>query len=112
MWENIEDGIAGDDDDDGFVGHCDNCPGVANNDQKDGDKDGIGDACDVCPEGYDPDQADTDGDGRADACPRPDLVVVSITAAPETPDAGQAVNVTVRIKNVGNLAAPHFYLDW
>lgn len=41
---------ADDIDGDGSPNGLDNCPEVANADQKDGDKDGKGDACDPCPE--------------------------------------------------------------
>ncbi len=47
---------------------CDNCPGVANNDQLDQDADTFGDACDNCPGTLNPDQADGDTDGAGDAC--------------------------------------------
>ena len=47
----------GDSDDDGILDVDDNCPTVANADQKDGDNDGIGDACDE----------DADNDGYIDA---------------------------------------------
>lgn len=61
-----------DTDGDGVVDDVDNCPMVANADQRDHDADGRGDACDVCPHLAD-DGADQDGDGVGDACdPHPD----------------------------------------
>ncbi|QAT82371.1 metal dependent amidohydrolase [Corallococcus coralloides] len=84
-----------DDDHDGVATWMDNCPFVANADQKDSDGDGKGDLCDGCPNDaatcsvadpsdfdYDgitsatdncplvanADQQDTDGDGAGDAC--------------------------------------------
>ena len=61
MWENAGEGIAVDLDGDGFIGHCDNCPEIANADQLDSDGDGVGDACDNCPNEYNPNQADVNG---------------------------------------------------
>lgn len=80
-------------DDDGVDSSSDNCPQVANTDQKDsepskkicdtvvssspgggvqcyirGPGDGVGDACDNCPKTYNPDQKDGDNDGVGDAC--------------------------------------------
>ena len=84
-----------DTDGDGFPDVADNCPTVANPDQRDGDHDGVGDACetgadadgdgvpdaaDDCPRTPNPDQLDTDGDGRGDAC----------DDCPATPDPDQA----------------------
>ncbi len=76
-----------DNDGDGIVDLCDNCPGLYNPDQLDDDIDGLGNDCDNCPndpfndadndgvcgdldncENYNPGQEDTDGDGEADAC--------------------------------------------
>ncbi len=52
--------------------NCDNCPRVANQDQRDrengGEGDGVGDRCDNCPDHVNPEQADGDGDGVGDAC--------------------------------------------
>jgi len=45
-----------DSDGDGIPDSVDNCPHVANPDQKDTDGDGVGDACDNCPTVYNPTQ--------------------------------------------------------
>jgi Zn-dependent metalloprotease len=60
---------------------CDNCPLIANSDQRDTDHDGQGDVCDDdddddgiadrddnCPLVFNPDQTDTDGNGVGTAC--------------------------------------------
>jgi hypothetical protein len=55
-------------DGDGIADGFDNCPFVANPDQKDSDGDGIGDACDNCPTVANKDQLDQNGNGVGDAC--------------------------------------------
>lgn len=40
-------GCVWDQDNDGILGHIDNCPDILNPDQADGDTDGVGDMCDV-----------------------------------------------------------------
>lgn len=51
---------------------ADNCPAVANTNQRDHDGDGHGDACDHCPHLASATDPDGDGDGVGDACdPRP-----------------------------------------
>ncbi|SDD88280.1 thrombospondin type 3 repeat-containing protein [Riemerella columbipharyngis] len=70
-----------DKDGDGIEDGKDNCPNIANPDQKDTDNDGIGDICDNdidgdgilnnqdnCPNIANPDQKDSDNDGIGDTC--------------------------------------------
>jgi Thrombospondin type 3 repeat len=72
---------AADSDGDGVLDGTDNCPTVANVDQRDIDDDGIGDVCDddldgdgtanavdTCPSEQNADQIDSDGDGIGDVC--------------------------------------------
>src|SRR5215467_295718 len=62
-----------DHDGDGIADSADNCPSIANADQKDTDQDGLGDACDLPnPLPPPPPPPDTDGDGIEDSddnCP-------------------------------------------
>lgn len=57
-----------DGDRDGVVDADDNCPAIANADQRDRDGDQRGDRCDRCPRQVDPMQSDGDADGIGDAC--------------------------------------------
>ncbi len=78
-WLAIEQPAA-DRDGDGVVDPVDNCPDIANSDQKDGDQDGVGDVCndvdndgvfdvlDNCIKVPNPDQSDADQDQIGDAC--------------------------------------------
>jgi hypothetical protein len=67
-------GVCIDSDSDSQCEGGDNCPNVANPDQRDSDDDGVGDACDVCRNAANPGQEDRDGDGQGDACdPCPDV---------------------------------------
>ena len=80
--------VAPDQDRDGIANTSDNCPLVANADQKDTDRDGGGDACDAdldgdgvgnttdnCPSAANPDQKDSDGDGNGNACDAVDPIL-------------------------------------
>ncbi len=65
----------GDQDNDGIKNEVDNCPVVANANQRDHDGDGRGDACDKCPHiNTGAAEPDADADGVGDACdPRPTM---------------------------------------
>ena len=61
-------------DGDGVPDNLDNCPTMANADQRDHDVDGRGDVCDLCPHIAEAADVDNDGDGVGDACdPRPTM---------------------------------------
>ena len=62
------DGPPGDRDSDGVPDSSDNCPVIANPDQRDEDADGVGNLCDNCPATANTSQANSDGDGVGDAC--------------------------------------------
>ncbi len=57
-----------DNDGDGIVSGCDNCPFTPNPDQEDSDGDRFGDVCDNCPDDPNPYQLDNDSDGWGDSC--------------------------------------------
>jgi hypothetical protein len=61
-----------DSDGDGVLDPSDNCPTMANTNQRDHDADGNGDVCDRCPHLANATDPDGDSDGVGDACdPRP-----------------------------------------
>jgi hypothetical protein len=57
-----------DDDNDGLGNACDNCPSVSNIEQSDYDGDGLGSRCDNCPSDTNPDQKDENFNGVGDVC--------------------------------------------
>ncbi len=88
----------GDADSDGLLNSVDNCPCVANHNQRDTDADGVGDDCDNCPAAANFCQVDSNGDGVGDACAQPDRdhdrdgdgVPDWKDNCPDTPNASQA----------------------
>jgi len=84
--------LHGDVDADGVCNEVDNCPNVANPDQKDADGDGIGDACDNCPTVFNPDQSDGNDNGIGDLCdngtPTPFTLKHVQLHAPKRPSTG------------------------
>jgi hypothetical protein len=66
--DSIDESAGGDDDADGIIDACDNCPNDANEDQADADEDGVGDLCDNCIDVGNSDQDNNDADELGDAC--------------------------------------------
>jgi hypothetical protein len=105
-----------DTDGDGIDDSYDNCPTVANPDQKDTNNNGIGDACDPdidgdgvlnardnCPYVYNPDQRDDDGDGIGDACDSRYCLVVD----PSNPNACLDPNSAFQVSAGGSITLKH-----
>ncbi len=101
-----------DSDNDGVDDARDNCPTVANVDQKDTDNDGIGDACDKdidndgvlnaqdnCVKDANADQRDDDGDGVGDVCDPRYCVVVD----PSNPNACLDPNAAFAVSAGGSI---------
>src|SRR5450631_769646 len=91
-------------DGDGIADGFDNCPFVANPDQKDTDGDGIGDACDNCPTVANKDQLDENGNGIGDACD-PDIDGDGIPNAQD--NCPRTYNPDQKISFPGNAANPN-----
>ena len=109
----LNDGTAGiflatptscDSDTDGWCNDQDNCPLIANGDQRDTDGDGIGDRCDNCPYHPNPDQVDSNSDGRGDVCG-------ACTGGPSAPICGThnapaGTDVLFEVENIPLAAFP------
>ena len=79
---------------DGILNERDNCPLIANLDQKDTDGDRLGDACDNCPNVRNPDQSDRDEDTFGDVCDTnddkdKDGIPDTLDNCPDSPNADQ-----------------------
>ena len=100
-------------DGDGILNASDNCPNVANADQKDTNGDGEGDVCDDdidgdgilnaidnCPNVANADQKDTDGDGEGDVCdPNPlPKDTFSVKSSDETCKSSNNGSISLTIK--------------
>ena len=109
-----------DTDGDGVPDVIDNCPTMANANQRDHDVDGRGDVCDLCPHIPESSDTDTDGDGVGDACdPRPSTPGDHIALwdgfydandiASWPPSAGATLSVSQGRLVVGNPTASFLY---
>lgn len=81
--------VRGDADRDGVPDDEDNCPRVANPDQRDRDDDGVGDACDGCPADSDKTEPGVCGCGVPDADADGDGVPDCVDNCPAKPNADQ-----------------------
>lgn len=92
-------------DGDGIFDDDDNCPDVANADQKDNDVDGVGNVCDNCKNVANPDQKDTDGDGVGDACDNCPAVKNSAQKDKDHDGVGDACDNCINVCNPRQLDA-------
>jgi uncharacterized repeat protein (TIGR01451 family) len=91
-----------DGDGDGVPDDEDTCPGF--DDNLDADGDGTPDGCDNCPTVSNSDQSDADGDGVGDACDDSTAsIFISVTADPQTVHAGDVVQFTYTVTNLGDV---------
>ena len=79
-----------DTDGDGIPDALDDCPTVANPDQRDQDGDGVGNVCDNCQTVANPKQEDINGDGVGDVCPAPSATALSVCQRAVAKQAGAA----------------------
>ena len=115
----------GDLDQDGVPDIIDNCPGIANPDQRDTDADGRGDACDPdddgdgiadgqdnCPLVPNPGQSDVDKDGVGDLCDRDGPgAIVEATLKPPHPVLGDRATYSVHASNIGADVVLRIFFD-
>ncbi|HJQ97615.1 MAG TPA: thrombospondin type 3 repeat-containing protein, partial [Candidatus Polarisedimenticolaceae bacterium] len=107
-----------DSDDDGALDGADNCPIIANADQRDTihvngigdvcddpDLDRIADAQDNCPDNANPSQADGDGDGAGDACDPCPAVPSRVACLSVNQDGGSCLEATIDLNRPGTSGA-------
>ncbi len=92
---------APDADGDSIPDASDNCPAIANSDQKDTDGDGVGDACDNCVSVANPDQTDSNGNGVGNVCEPSILTVTPDPLDFGTITIGTSKDLNLTIQNTG-----------